>query len=147
MKRLCEFYIRHAGWIGAMFCAVPVMVWFAAMLLLIPFREVYLLRLGLCLVVGAPIGAYMNRYGVNAWLCKHRSPQGPGTLVDGMLIGAGIGVGSALLPVLTALIKSNHLEEAKTFIIASYLSVAMLGAVVGMVLAAIGRKYIDRIPA
>jgi hypothetical protein len=147
MKRLCDFYIRQAGWIGAVFCAVPTLVWFTAMLVLIPLREVYLLRLGLCLAVGSPIAAYLNRYGVNAWLCKHRSPSGPATVVDGVLVGAAIGIGSALLPVLSALIKSNHPEEAKTFVIASYLSVTLIGAVMGAVLALIAGKYVDRTPA
>ena len=147
MKRLCDFYIRHAGWIGAAFCAVPTLVWFVAMLALIPLREVYVLRLGLCLAVGSPIAAYLNRYGVNAWLCKHRSPGGPATIADGVLVGAAIGIGSAMLPALTALIKSNHPEEAKTFVIASYLSVTLIGAVMGAVLALIARKYLDRTPA
>ena len=147
MKRLCDFYIRHAGWIGAAFCAVPTLMWFTAVLLLIPLREVYLLRLGLCLAVGSPIAAYLNRCGVNAWLCKHRSPAGPATVVDGVLVGAGIGIGSAMLPTLTALIKSNHPEEAKAFVIASYLSVALIGAVMGAVLALIARKYVDRAAA
>lgn len=144
MKRLCEFYIRHAAWIGAIFCAAPTFVWFGAMLLWIPFREVYLLRLGLCLAVGCPIAAYLNRYGVNAWLCKHRSPDGPAAIIDGMLIGAAIGIGSALLPVLSALIRTNHPEAAKTFVIVSYLSAAFLGTVLGAILAAIGRRYLDR---
>lgn len=147
MKRLCDLYIRHAGWIGAVFCAVPALVWFTATLLLIPLREVYLLRLGLCLVVGCPIAAYLNRYGVNAWLFKHRSPGGPATVVDGVLVGAAIGLGSALLPVLSALIKSNHPEAAKTFIIVSYLSVTLVGAIMGAVLALIARKHVDRAPA
>ncbi|HUT88176.1 MAG TPA: hypothetical protein VMY37_01650 [Thermoguttaceae bacterium] len=146
MKRLCEFYIRHAGWIGAIFCAVPTLAWFGAMLLWIPFREVYLVRLGLCLVVGCPIAAYLNRYGVNAWLCKHRSQSGPATTVDGMLVGAAIGIGSALFPVLTALISTNHPEAAKTFIIVSYLSVTFVGAIMGAALARIGREYLDRTP-
>jgi hypothetical protein len=147
MKRLCDLYIRHAGWIGAIFCAVPTLVWFTVMLLSIPFREVYLLRLGLCLVVGSPIAAYLNRYGVNAWLCKHRSRSGPATIVDGVLVGAAIGIGSALLPVLTALVSTNHPEAAKTFIIVSYLSATLAGAIIGAVLASIGRKYVDRTPA
>jgi len=147
MERLCDLYIRHAGWIGAIFCAVPVLVWFAALLLSIPFRDVYLLRLGLCLAVGSPIAAYLNRYGVSAWLCKHRGQSGPATVVDGVLVGAAIGIGSALLPVLTALISTNHPEAAKTFVIVSYLSVTLVGAIMGAVLAAIGRKYVDRAPA
>jgi hypothetical protein len=144
MKRLCDLYIRHAGWIGAAFCAIPSAAWFVGVVLLIPLREVYLLRLGLCFVAGCPIAAYLNRYGVDAWLRKHRSPAGPATIVDGLLVGAAIGIGSALIPTLTALIQSNHLEEAKTFVIVSYLSVTLIGAVMGSALAVIARKHVDR---
>ena len=144
MKRLCNFYIRHAGPIGAAYCAIPAIVWILATSALVGFREVYLLRLGLCLVFGCAIAAYLNRYGVNAWLCKHRSTIGPATVRDGALIGAAVGIGSALLPALTALIRTNHLKMAKTFIIVTYLGTALVGAVMGSMLAAIGRKYIDR---
>jgi hypothetical protein len=147
MKRLCELYIRYAAWVGAAFCAVPAIVWFVSALLTIPFREVYLLRLGLVFAVGCPIAAYLNRYGVNAWLCRHRSPSGPATILDGVLVGGAIGIGSALLPVLSALIASNHPETAKTFVIVGYLSVTIVGAAIGAILAAAGRKYIDRSPS
>lgn len=146
MKRLCDLYIRHAGWIGAGFCAFPALVWFVAVLLSVPFREVYLLRLGLCLAVGSPVAAFLNRYGVDAWICMHRSPRGPATVVDGILVGAAIGFGSALLPVLTVFLWTNHPEAAKTFAIVGYLSVTAAGAILGAVLAAIGRKYVDRPP-
>ncbi len=144
MKRLCDFYIRHAGLIGAVYCAIPALVWVIATSLFVGFREVYLLRLGLCLVFGCAIAAYLNRYGVNAWLCKHRSVNGPATVSDGALVGAAIGIGSALLPALSALIGTNHPEMAKTFIIVTYLSTALVGASMGSALAAIGRKFIDR---
>jgi DNA-binding transcriptional ArsR family regulator len=72
MKRLCDFYIQHAGLIGAIFCIIPTLAWFIGMFITIPFREVYLLRIGLCLVFGSAIAAYLNRYGVETWLCKHR---------------------------------------------------------------------------
>ncbi len=147
MKRLCEFYILHAAWMGAVLCAVPTIVWFAGVFLSVPFRQVYLLRLGLCLVVGCPIAACLNRYGVKAWLCRHRGPEGPATTVDGALVGAAIGIGSALLPSLTALIGSNHVEAAKTFIIVNYLSFVIVGAVIGAILAAIARRYVDRTAA
>ncbi len=145
MKRLCDLYIRHAGLIGAAYCAIPALVWIIATSLFVGFREVYLLRLGLCLTFGCAIAAYLNRYGVNAWLCKHRSVNGPATVSDGALIGAAIGIGSALLPTLSALIRTNHPEMAKTFIIVTYLSTTLVGASMGSALAAIGRKYIDRI--
>jgi hypothetical protein len=144
MKRLCDFYIRHAGLIGAIYCAVPALVWIISTSLCVGFRQVYLLRLGLCLVFGCAIAACLNRYGVNAWLCKHRSTNGPATVLDGALIGAAVGIGSALLPTLTALIRTNHPEMAKTFIIVTYLATALAGAVIGSVLATVGRKYIDR---
>lgn len=144
MKRLCEWYIRHAGWIGTAFCAVPTLTWFAVMLLSIPFREVYLLRLGLCLAVGCPVAGFLNRYGVDAWLGKHRSAAGPATVLDGVLVGAGIGIGSTLLPPLSALISTHHPEEAKTFIIICYLAFTLAGALMGAALAAIGRKHADR---
>jgi hypothetical protein len=144
MKRLCDFYIRHAGWIGACFCAIPTLVWFIATFLSVPFREVYLLRMGLCLVFGSAIAAYLNRYGVEIWLCKHRSASGPATILDGGLVGAAVGMGSALLPTLTVFIRTNHPEMAKTFVIVSYLSVTLAGAVIGGALAVIARKYVDR---
>ncbi len=144
MKRLCDFYIQRASLIGAAYCAIPAIVWIVSASVAAGFREVYLLRLGLCLVFGCAIAAYLNRYGVNAWLCKHRSVNGPATVLDGTLIGAAIGIGSALLPALTALIRTNHPEMAKTFIIVTYLSATLLGAVMGSIIAAIGRKYVDR---
>ena len=147
MKRLCDFYIRHAGLIGALYCAIPNIAWFIVALLCIPFREVYVLRLVLSLAIGCAIAAYLNRYGVEAWLSKHCGPNGPATILDGILIGAAIGVGSALLPTLAVLIRSNHLETAKTVIIVTYLSTAFLGMVFGAILAAIARKYIDTVPA
>lgn len=144
MKRLCDLYIQHAGLIGAIFCVIPTLVWFIGMFLTVPFREVYLLRLGLCLVFGSGIAAYLNRYGVEAWLCKHRSASGPATIIDGVLIGAAVGIGSALLPTLTVFIETNHPEAAKTFVIISYLSVILVGMVIGGILAAIARKYVSR---
>ena len=146
MKRLCDFYIGHAGLIGAVYCAVPNLGWFIAALLFVPFRQVYLLRFGLSLVVGCAIAACLNRYGVGIWLCKHRSADGPATIVDGVLVGAGVGIGSALLPTLSVLIRSSRPEVAKTVIIVTYVSAAFVGAVFGAVLATIARKYVGRIP-
>lgn len=147
MKRLCDFYIQRAGSIGVIYCAVPNLVWFVAALLSVPFREVYLLRLGLSLVVGCAITAYLNRYGVEIWLCKHHGANGPATVLDGVLVGAAVGLGSALLPTLSVLISSNHPELAKTVIIVTYLSATFVGGIFGMTLAAIARKYVDRIPS
>jgi hypothetical protein len=111
------------------------------MLIFVPFREVYLVRLALCLAVGCPIGAYLNRYSVDMWLLKHHSESGPASILDGTLNGAAVGIGTALLPALTALISSNHFEMAKTFIILSYIAAAFIGGIIGTMVAAVGRKY------
>ena len=144
MRRLVDFYIRRAGLIGAVYCAVPSLGWFLATVASVPFREVYLLRLGLCLTFGCAIAAFLNRYGLELWLAKHRSKAGPATVCDGALIGAAIGVGSALLPTLSALIKTNHPEMAKTFIIVTYLLATLVGSVFGTVIAAVGRRHVER---
>ena len=141
MKKLCDLYIRYAVFIGVLFCAVPNLAWFVGGLFLVPFREVYLLRLALSLVIGCPIAAYLNRYGVDIWLLKHHSTRGPATIFDGSLVGAAIGVGSALLPTLTLLIASNHIEVAKNLLIITYLSAALVGVVFGTILATRARKY------
>ena len=142
MQKLCDLYIKQAGWVGVFHCAIPSFGWFIGMLLFVPFREVYLVRLVLCLAVGCPIGAYLNRYSVDLWLSRHRGESGPAGIIDGMLNGAAVGVGTALLPALTALISSNHLEMAKTFIIVSYIAAALLGGIIGSMVAAVGRKYV-----
>jgi hypothetical protein len=112
------------------------------MLLFVSFREVYLARLALCLAIGCPIGAYLNRYSVDMWLVKHHSDSGPARIVDGTLNGAAVGIGTALLPALTSLISSNHPEMAKTFIIVSYIAATLVGGIIGTVVAAVGRKYV-----
>ena len=142
MKKLCDLYIEHAGWVGVFHCALPSLVWFGSMLVFVPFRGVYLLRLALCLAVGCPIGAYLNRYSVDMWLTKHRSASGPARIIDGTLNGAAVGIGTALLPALTSLISSNHPEMAKTFIIVVYIAAALAGGVIGTMVAAVGRKYL-----
>lgn len=144
MKRLCDFYIRRAGWIGVVYCAVPNLAWFLATLLFVPFRTVYLLRLGLSLLVGCVAGGYLNRYGVDTWLCKHRSTDGPATVIDGALVGAAIGIGTALLPTLSVLISSSSIETAKTTIVITYLAATFVGAVFGVVLARIAQEYVGR---
>ena len=147
MQRLCDYYIRRAGLFGAIYCAIPSIGWFFGVAATAPFREVYVLRLGLCLSFGCAIAAYLNRYGLELWLIKHRSVDGPATIRDGALIGAAIGIGSALLPTLTALIKTNHPEMAKSFILITYLAATGIGATMGTIIAAIGRKCILRPPA
>jgi len=144
MKKLCDLYIKRAGLVGVFHCAVPALGWFAGMLLFVPFREIYSVRLALCLAIGCPIGAYLNRYSVGIWLLKHLSASGPAKIIDGTLNGAAVGIGTALLPALTSLISTNHLEMAKTFIIVSYIASALLGGIIGTLFAAVGRNYIAR---
>lgn len=143
MKRLCEWYIRRANLIGAVYCWIPTLVWFGAMMFIVPFREVYLLRLALCLFLGGFIAARINDYGVRLWLLKHRSEDGPATVADGILIGGGVGIGTTFLPPLTSLIGTNHPEEAKLLIIVSWSTGIVFGGLIGGILASIGRKYLD----
>jgi hypothetical protein len=144
MKKMVGFYLSHPKLIGAIYCAVPSLGWFAFSLTTHAFREVYLLRLFICLAVGCPIGAYLNKYFLELWLLKHRSPMGPGKLSDGILNGGAIGLGIALLPALTPFISSSDIESAKTFVIAAYLGSAALGALVGGIVTVAGRDYIER---
>ena len=142
MKKLCDLYIRRAGLVGIFHCAIPTLIWIAYVIITVPFREVYLLRFGLCLFIGCPIGAYLNRYSVDLWLTKHQGEFGPAKILDGTLNGAAVGIGTALLPALTALISTNHPEMAKTFIIVMYLASTVTGGIIGSLVSAIGRKYI-----
>ena len=144
MRRACEFYIRHVGKIGALYCIVPTLAWFGGMFAVVPFREVYLLRLGISLVVGGLIAAWVNRVGLWLWIIKHRSPRGPATVIDGGLVGAAVGVGTCFLPPLTSLIMTNHLEQAKTFTIVAWLVAPAVGSIIGMILAAVGRRHLER---
>jgi len=142
MKTLCDLYIKRAGWVGIFHCAVPTIAWITYIFFTVPFRDVYLLRLGLCLVIGCPIGAFLNRHSVDMWLAKHQGEKGPATILDGTINGAAVGIGTALLPALTSLISTHHLEMAKTFIIVVYVASAAVGAIIGSMVSAIGRKYI-----
>lgn len=142
MKRLCDGYIRRVSTIGALYCAVPVIVWFAGMFAVIPFRSVYVLRLVLSLALGVPLAAYANRLGLQFWLTKHRSAEGPATVLDGVLVGLACGMGTALVPPLTSLIASHHWEEAKTCIIVMWLVAMAVGGVFGGTWASIGRRLL-----
>jgi hypothetical protein len=147
MKRLADWYVRRAGLIGFLYCVVPVLLWFGAVFLFVPFRSVYVLRLALSIAVGGPVGAIVNRIAVSIWVAKHRSDRGPGTFVDGLFVGGATGIGVTLLPPLTSLIATNHMAEAKTFIIIAWLVAVLNGAVIGGILSLIGRKHLDRAPA
>ena len=142
MKKLCDLYIKRAGLVGIFHCAVPTIIWIMYIIFTVPFREVYLLRLGLCLLIGCPIGAYLNRYSVDMWIAKHQGPSGPAKIIDGTINGAAVGIGTALLPALTALISTHHPEMAKTFIIVVYNASALLGGIIGSVFSIVGRKYL-----
>ena len=145
MKKLAEWYVRRAGLIGFLYCVVPVIAWFGSVFFLVPFREVYLIRLAISVLVGGPVGAVMNRLAVGLWVGKHRSTHGPGTFFDGLFVGAGTGIGVTLLPPLTALIGTNHPEMAKSFIIIAWLVAVLNGAIIGGVLSLIGRKHLARV--
>lgn len=144
MKRLCDYYIKNAEKIGVLFCAIPATCWFLTVLILVPFRAVYVLRLILSLTIGGFIAARLNRHGLEMWIAKHKSRFGPATIYDGILNGAAIGIGIALFPAITSLIKTNHVESAKSFIIISYLASVLLGGLMGGFIASIGKKYIER---
>jgi len=146
MKELCDFYIRRARLIGVFYCVLPVLIWFAWILVAVPFRQVYVLRIVLSLGIGCWVAAFINDYGVRLWLIKHRSASGPATSLDGFLIGAAVGIGVVLLPPLTALIATNHPEQARVFIICSWLAGLVIGALNGSFLASIGARYLDRTP-
>lgn len=143
-QKLADFYIRRAGLIGCLYGIIPVIVWFSYMFATLPFRDVYALRLVLSLVIAGSSGAYLNRYGLRFWLIKHNSRVGPATVLDGMFVGAAVGLGTALFTPLTSLIASNHIEEAKWFIIICWLLAGTIGFVWGGIVTAIGGKNIDR---
>ncbi len=142
MRGIVDGYMRRAEWIGVGYCAVPALAWFGGTALTVPFRSVYVLRLALCLVIGCPLAARINRVGLELWLAKHRGPDGPATLVDGLFVGAGVGFSIALLPTLTSLIATHHAAMAKTFVITTYVAAAVLGGILGTWFAALGRKYV-----
>ena len=144
MKGLCDFYIGRAKLIGALYCAVPTLVAYAIGFSLVPFRGIYVFRLILSLVIGIPIGAYVNQFGLSLWLMKHRSAEGPATVLDGVLIGAGIGMAALLVPPLALPIATRHPEQVKFLMIGAWLAAIVLGGIIGGVLATIGRKHVER---
>ena len=135
MKRFADLCIRHPRWFGALYCIVPSVAWLVGAVCLIPFREVYLLRVALSVVIGGSIAAWLHEYGLKLWFVKHRGSEGPAGVLDGALIGAAVGWGIQVLPSLTSLIATNHPEEAKTAIIVIWLISAAIGALVGAALA------------
>lgn len=146
LKRLIDGYIRHVSVIGAFYCIVPILLCFAAMFVLLPFRSVYMLRMILSLAVGPPLAAWANRLALRLWLIKHGSSAGPATVLDGAVVGAAAGMATALVPPLTSLIGTNHPMQARTFIIVSWLLALAIGALFGGVLSAIARSHLDQNP-
>ena len=144
MKRLCDLYVAKAGFIGALFCLVPTLIGFAIVFCVVPFRQVYLYRLAIAIVVGSPVAAYLNRFGLSLWICKHNSPKGPATALDGALIGWFLGMGMAVLPAFTHFIDSNGMSETKTIVIAIWFIAGVVGAIIGGTIGFIGAKYMDR---
>jgi len=144
MKRLCDGYIRNAKLIGTLYCIVPTLLWFGTMMATVPFREIYLLRLALAIVVGGYVAANANAYGVKLWLIKHQSKEGPATALDGAIVGGCVGMAIMLLPPLTSLIATNHLEQAKWFIIGVWLVGIFNGVWIGAVAGGIGQKHVAR---
>ena len=144
MKNLVDLYIRRVRTIGALYAIIPTLVWMAGTFWLMPFRYTYVLRTVLAVCVGGWIAAIANEYAVRLWLVLHRSPQGPAGAWDGMMLGAAAGFGTAFVAPLTALIRSHHLDEAVTFIMASWLVSAMIGCFWGAVLGSFGAAHVSR---
>jgi hypothetical protein len=146
MQRFAESYIRRAKLAGVLYCVIPSVAWFVVGVCLIPFREVYLLRLAIAVIVGGGIAAWLHEYGVKLWLIKHRSVEGPATVVDGAIIGAAVGVSIQVVPALTGLIATNHLEEAKSTIIGVWLVSTVVGAIIGSLMASVWGRYVSTSP-
>lgn len=144
MKKLCAFYVARAEFIGAFYCVLPTLAGFAYVFFALPFREVYLYRLAIAILVGAPAAAYLNRFGLSLWMIKHASPKGPGTILDGSLIGCFLGAGMAVIPAFTHFMSSSDLDRTKTRVIAIWLCAGLAGAIIGGCFAAIGKKHLDR---
>jgi len=144
MKKLCDLYVAKAGLIGALYCIVPTLIGFAVMFCVVPFRQVYLLRLAIALLVGGPVAAYLNRFGLSLWMIKHASPKGPGTVLDGALIGWFLGMGMAVIPAFTHFIASNGMDGTKTIVLLIWFIAGVVGAIIGSTLGRVGAKYLDR---
>jgi hypothetical protein len=146
-RKLCDLYVRHARLIGALYCIVPTVGGYAIFLALVdPIRPVYWWRLGVSLILGGFFSAIINKYSVSLWLAKHRSPDGPATAMDGVFLGTAVGLGNAFIPSLTCLIKTNHPQQALTFIVCSWVVGIIIGAVVGGLLATMARDVVPCSP-
>jgi len=144
MKKLCDLYIAKAELIGALYCIVPTLIGFAVLFCVHPFREVYLYRLAIAILVGGPVAAYLNRFGLSLWLIKHASPKGPATTLDGVLIGSFLGMGMSVIPAFIHCIASSNLNQTKTVVIGIWLLGAVGGAIIGGILGLVGGKHLNR---
>ena len=144
MKKLCDLYVAKAGLIGALFCLVPTLVGFAVVFCVVPYRQVYLYRMAIAILVGSPVAAYLNRFGLSLWMIKHASPKGPATVLDGTLIGWFLGMGMAVIPAFTHFLSSNGMDGTKTIVLAIWFIAGLMGAILGTVIGSIGVKYMDR---
>ena len=144
MKKLCGLYVAKAGVIGALYCIVPTLIGFAVMFCVVPFRQVYLYRLAIAVFVGGPVAAYLNRFGLSLWMCKHTSLKGPATALDGALIGWFLGMGMAVIPAFVHFIASNGMSETKTVVIAIWFIAGVVGMIIGGTIGLFGAKYMDR---
>ena len=144
MKKLCNLYVAKAELFGASYCIVPTLIGFGIMFCVAPFRSVYLLRLAIVLFIGAPVAAWLNRFGLSLWMTKHASPQGPATVLDGALIGWFLGMGMAVIPAFVHFIASNGMDGTKTIVILIWFIAGSVGAIFGTIIGAIGVKYLDR---
>ena len=144
MKKLCDLYVAKAGIIGALYCMVPTLIGFAVVSCVVPFRQVYLYRLAIAVLVGGPVAACLNRFGLSLWLCKHASSKGPATALDGMLIGWFLGMGMAVIPAFTHFIASSGMDGTKTIVLSIWFIAGILGAIMGWLIGLIGAKYMER---
>lgn len=142
--RSTSWYLTHGRLMGFLYATVPSLVWFAWSTSSLPWRDVYGLRLALAVVVGGFVGATVNEYGLRLWVLKHRSPDGPCTMVDGAAIGGSIGMVLTIVPAMTMLIATNHLDEVLLFIVCGLLTALVVGAAVGAILAFVGAVEVSR---
>ncbi len=144
MKKLCDLYVARAGLIGALYCIVPTLIGFAVVLWVMPFRQVYLLRLAIAVLAGGPVAAYLNRFGLSLWMIKQASPKGPATILDGALIGCFLGLAMAVIPAFTHFIASSNVSRTQTIVLAIWIIAGVAGAIIGGILGSVGKKYLDQ---
>ena len=141
-ERIGSFYTRKIWLFATLYCVIPVSIWFIWVILTNPFREIYLVRIAISFIIGIPISIFFNKYGVELWLMKNENKKAE--VLDGVLIGGFVGAWTVMIPVFTSLIYTNHLEQAKTFIIIAWLISVAVGSIIGGFLANIGRKNLPK---